>query len=203
MWLRRFRSGFRLMPRAGRGEFFRINLSRQYRPYVASVRPALVLGCWLLFGGILWGLGHAGLAVWDSWNIQSELDRVQQQDGQLIAEAQQEGIDVSDTVLKRFPAEVTLANYLLEKRTVSWTAFLAGLEEAVPERLAINGIRLDPASSIVHLTGVASSLDDVTALTVGLQHQSLFKDPVLAQHRVEPNGLVEFDVMLRYQRGGA
>lgn len=203
MRLRRPFSRIKVTPRAERGEFFRVNLSRRHRPYLAPVRLALVIGCWFLFGGIFWDLGHAVIAVRDSWNIRSELERVQQQDQQLIAEVQQEGIDVSDAVLKQLPAEVALANYLLEKRTVSWTAFLAGIEDAVPERLAISGIRLDAGSSIVHLTGIALSLDDVTALTVSLQHQALFKDPVLAQHRVEASGLVEFDVTLRYQRGGA
>jgi hypothetical protein len=131
--------------------------------------------------------------------IQAELERLRQQDQQLIAEVQQEGLDLSDAMLKQLPAEVELANRLLEKRIFSWTAFLTGLEEALPSRLAISSVRLEAGSSIVHLTGTAGRLEDITTLTLGLQDHALFKDPVLARHRVDANGLVEFDVTLKYQ----
>lgn len=55
---------------------------------------------------------------------------------------------------------------------------------------------------MVHMTGAAASLEDITAFTVGLEEHPLFKDPVLAQHRSGPSGLVEFDVTLRYRREG-
>ena len=134
--------------------------------------------------------------------IQAELDRVRQQDLDLIAEARHEGIDLSELALKRLPSEVELANQLLEKRTFSWTQFLTELEQAIPPRLALSSVRLDQAGTMVRLTGTAMSLEDITTFTVGLQDHATFKDPILAQHRVVPNGLVEFDVTLQYRRGG-
>jgi Tfp pilus assembly protein PilN len=120
----------------------------------------------------------------------------------VIAEARQEGIDLSDAVLQRLPAEVGLANQLIEKRAFSWTKFLTGLEQAIPPRLVLSSVRLEQGGTMVHLLGSAVSLEDITAFTVGLQDHPTFKDPVLAQHRVGTNGLVEFDVTLRYSQAG-
>jgi len=69
----------------------------------------------------------------------------------------------------------------------------------IPPRVAIESVRLDPSSAIIHLTGSAVSLEDVTALAVKLQDHQTFRDPVLGQHRTGPTGLVEFDLMLRYR----
>jgi len=183
-------------------ESFHINLSSRYRPYVRPLRLLLMLGCVLISFAILWNAGQAALEYWTSLSIQAELDRLRLQDQQLLAEATQEGIDLSEGALQRLPAEVALANQLLEKRTFSWTKFLTGLEQAIPPRLALSSVRLDPAGTIVHLTGTAMNLEDITAFTVGLQDHPLFKDPVLAQHRADANGLVEFDISLRYLREG-
>lgn len=187
----------------GTRDHFHINLSSRYRPYVAPLRMLLVGSCVLLMLGILWNGGQAVLGYQESLSIAAELDRVRQQDNQLVAEARQEGIDLSEGALQRLPAEVALANQLLEKRTFSWTKFLSGLEQAIPPRLALSSVRLDTGGTTVHLTGTAMSLEDITAFTVGLQDHPTFKDPVLAQHRVGANGLVEFDVTLRYRREGA
>lgn len=186
----------------GRGEYFHLNLSSRYRWYLAPLRLVLVGACGLLLAGILWNIGQAVVTYRESWQIAAELERVRQQDHQLVAEAAEEGIDLSDAALRQLPAEVALANQLLEKRTFSWTTFLSGLEQAIPPRLALSSVRLDPGGSTVHLTGTAMSLEDITAFTVGLQDHPKFKDPVLAQHRAEGNGLVGFDVTVRYRREG-
>lgn len=186
----------------GSHDHFHINLSSRYRPVIAPLRMLLVGSCAMLMLGILWNCGQAVLGYQESWTIAAELDRARQQDDQLVAEARQEGIDLSEGALQRLPAEVALANQLLEKRTFSWTKFLTGLEQAIPPRLALSSVRLDAGGATVHLTGTAVSLEDITAFTVGLQDHPTFKDPVLAQHRVGMNGLVEFDVTLRYRREG-
>jgi Tfp pilus assembly protein PilN len=152
---------------------------------------------------MLWSVVQAVLGYQELSRISIELERVQQQDQQLVAEAAQEGIDLSERAMKQLPAEVALANQLLEKRAFSWTVFLAGLEQALPPHLALTSVRLDSGGSLVHLTGSAASLEDLTAFTVGLQEHPKFKDPVLAQHRVGPGGFVEFDVTVRYRREGA
>ncbi len=81
---------------------------------------------------------------------------------------------------------------------------LAGfeLEQAIPARLALSSVQFDAGGAVVHLTGTAMSLEDITAFTVGLQDHPMFKDPVLAQHRAGANGLVEFNVTLRYRQIG-
>ncbi len=187
----------------GTHDHFHINLSSRYRPSLAPLRVVLVGCCVVLLLGILWNCGQAVLGYQASWAISAELDRVRQQDDQLVVEARQEGIDLSEGALQRLPTEVALANQLLEKRTFSWTKFLTGLEQAIPPRLALSSVRLDAGGTSVHLTGTAMSLEDITAFTVGLQDHPTFKDPVLAQHRMGTNGLVEFDVTLRYRREGA
>ena len=187
----------------GAHDYFHINLSSRCRPAIAPVRTALVGSCAALLLGIFWNSGQAILEYQSAWTISAELDRVRQQDEQLVVEARQEGIDLSEGALQRLSTEVALANQLLEKRMFSWTKFLTGLEQAIPSRLALSSVRLDTGGTMVHLTGTAMSLEDITAFMVGLQDHPLFKDPVLAQHRVGVNGLVDFDVTIRYRREGA
>ncbi|MBH0201006.1 MAG: PilN domain-containing protein [Nitrospira sp.] len=186
----------------GAEDQFRINLSRRYRPAIVPLRVLLISMCILLVIGICWNVWQATLAHQESLTIQAELDRVRQQDLDLIADARHEGIDLSEAALKRLPAEVELANQLLGKRMFSWTQFLTELEQAIPPRLALSSVRLDQAGTIVRLTGTAVALEDITVFTVGLQDHATFKDPILAQHRVGPTGLVEFDVTVQYRREG-
>lgn len=192
----------RIFPRRTGAQHFHINLSSGFRPYLAPARLALAGLCALLTLGIVWDCGQAVIGYQDARSLRVELERVRQQDQQLLAESAQEGIDLSEAAVRQLPTEVALANQLLEKRMFSWTKFLSGLEQAIPPRLALSSVRLDVAGTSVHLTGTAVSLEDITAFTVGLQDHPTFKDPVLAQHRIGSNGLVEFDVTLRYQGEG-
>lgn len=181
---------------------FHINLSNRYRPAAAPLRTVLVVTCGVLLLGILWSLGQAALGYREARTIEAELNRVRQLDVQLVAEAREEGIDLSEEALKDLSVEVNLANQLLEKRMFSWTKFLAGLEQVIPARLALSSVQFDAGGTVVHLTGTAMSLEDITAFTVSLQDHPIFKDPVLAQHRVGTNGLVEFNVTLHYRQTG-
>jgi Tfp pilus assembly protein PilN len=187
---------------SGADDRFQINLSRRYRPVVVPLRLLLIGTCILLVIGICWDLRQALLTYQESFTIQAELDRVRQQDRDLIATARHEGIDLSEEALKKLPFEVELANQLLDKRTFSWTKFLTELEQAIPSRLALSSVRLDQGGTMVRLTGTAASLEDITTFTIGLQDHATFKDPILAQHRVGANGLVEFDVTLQYRHQG-
>jgi len=138
----------------------------------------------------------------DWQDMQVRLDQVRMQDNQLLAHAQQEGTDLSESSLQKLQMEVHLANQLLTKRHFSWTQFLSALEAAIPQHVSIKSIRLDPGSAVVHMTGLAVTVEDVTALTVTLQDHAVFRDSVLGQHRVGPDGLVEFDLTLRYRQPG-
>lgn len=181
---------------------FHMNLSTRYRPATALLRKLLVVMCAILLLGIFWSLGQAALGYREARIIEAELDRIRQLDVQLVADAREEGIDLSEGALQGLSAEVALANQLLEKQTFSWTKFLAGLEQVIPARLALSSVQCDAGGAVVRLTGTAMSLEDITAFTVSLQDHPLFKDPVLAQHRTGANGLVEFNVTLRYQQAG-
>jgi Tfp pilus assembly protein PilN len=189
--------------KSGGDEHFRINLCRRYRSAVAPLRLLLMGICVILTSAILWNLAQAMVMYQECRMIETELDRVRQQDLHLIAEARREGVDLSEHALSRLSFEVELANQLIEKRLFSWTKFLTELEQAVPPRLALSSVRLDQAGTAVRLIGTAMSLEDITAFTVGLQNHATFKDPVLAQHRAGSNGLVEFDVTVQYRRDGA
>lgn len=186
----------------GGARYFHIELSSRYRWYVAPTRLVLVALSGIVGVAILWSVTQTVMTMRDRHDMQARLDHVRMQDHQLLAEAQQEGIDLSGPSLQMLPAEVSLANQLLTKRHFSWTQFLSALEAAIPRRVSIKSISLDPGSTIVHMTGLAVTVEDVTALTVTLQDHAVFRDPVLGQHRVGSDGLVEFDLTLRYRQPG-
>ena len=178
---------------------FILNLSGRYRWYIGPARALLILLSALLCLLMVWDLRQA-------WNIREEsavmagaLARVQEEDRELLAKVRRDGMDLSDAAIQLLPKEVAFANQLIAKRGFSWTRFLGELEQSIPPRIAVNSIRLDPSNSVVHLTGSALNLEDVTALTVMFQDHARFKDPVLGQHRDAGNGLVEFDLSLRYK----
>ena len=186
----------------GGARFFHIDLSSRYRWYIAPIRLVLVALSGIVGVSILWSVTQTVMTMRDRQDMQARLDHVHMQDHQLLAAAQQESIDLSGPSLQQLPAEVSLANQLLTKRHFSWTQFLSALEAAIPQHVSIKSIRLDPGSAVVHMTGLAVTVEDVTALTVTLQDHAVFRDPVLGQHRVGPNGLVEFDLTLRYRQPG-
>ena len=192
-FLRRFTGG---------ANFFHIELSSRYRWYVAPTRLALVALSGIVGVSILWSVAQTVMTMRDRQDMQARLDHVRMQDQQLLAEAQQENIDLSGPSSQQLPVEVSLANQLLTKRNFSWTQFLSALEAAIPQHVSIKSIRLDPGSAVVHMTGLAVKVEDVTAMTVTLQDHAIFRDPVLGQHRVGPDGLVEFDLTIRYRQPG-
>jgi Tfp pilus assembly protein PilN len=186
----------------GGARYFHIELSSRYRWYVAPARLALVALSGIIGVAIIWSVIQAVMIMRDRQVMQAGLDQIRMQDGQLLVQAQQEGVDLSESSLQQLPTEVSLANQLLTKRHFSWTQFLSTLEAAIPQHVSIKSIRLDPGSAVVHMTGLAVTVEDVTALTVTLQDHAVFRDPVLGQHRVGPDGLVEFDLTLRYRQPG-
>ncbi len=140
------------------------------------------------------------MLVWqDVQSIEMALNQVLERDRALMKEAQQVGIDLSEAAVQLLPKEIEFANQLIEKRAFSWTRFLTELEQAIPPRIAVNSIRLDPSNATIMLTGSARTLEDVTTLTVTFEDHPKFKEPVLGQHRDAGNGLVEFDLSFRYR----
>lgn len=182
-------------------ELFAINLSSRFRWYLAPARAALgiaalVLGLMIVRTSLEAWRMHEEIAL-----LQSAVDKVLAQDRQVIAAALKEGVGLSESSLQRLTSEIAFANQLIDKRSFSWTRFLTELEEAIPEKLSVISIRLEPGTSQVHLTGSAHSFEDVTAFMLGIERHPTFKHPVLGQHRDAGNGFVEFDLQLQY-RGG-
>ena len=184
---------------SARSGAFAINLSSRYRWYLAPARLVIMLLAGAIGLAMLWDISQAWLVWQDVQSMESALNQVQDRDRDLLKEAQQEGLDLSEAALQVLPKEIEFANHLIEKRSFSWTRFLTELERAIPQRIAVNSIRLDPANATIMLTGSARALEDVTTLTVTFQDHPQFKEPVLGQHRVMASGLVEFDLSLRYR----
>ena len=178
---------------------FAINLSSRYRWYLAPARVVSMLLAGAIGVAMLWDISRVWLAWQEVESMESALHQVQDRDRELLNDAQQEGIDLSEAALLVLPKEIEFANQLIEKRSFSWTKFLTELERAIPQRIAVNSIRLDPANSTIMLTGSARALEDVTTLTVTFQDHPQFKEPVLGQHRDTGNGLVEFDLSIKYR----
>ena len=183
----------------GGNTYFHVELGSHHRAYVAPARMLLQLAVLGLGLCVSWSAVQTWRTFYDLQELQARVDQVRQEDQQLIKEAQAEGLDLSDAALRQLPAEVSLANQLLAKRNFSWTQFLSGLEEVIPSRVSIKGVRLDSASAVIHMTGAAVSVEDVTALTLKLQSHPVFHDPVLGQHHLGQDGLVEFDLKLKYR----
>ncbi len=198
IWLRSIlRWPLRLTGQTGR-DVFRLNLSSQARYYIGHARTALLALSGALILTLVWETAHIMFVTWEAREIQAALARVHAQDKQLVEEARAKGIDLSEHMMQQLPGEVALANQIIEKRSFSWTRFLSELEQAIPTHVAISSIRLDPGRLVIHLTGTAVSLEDVTTFTVALQDHPTFKNPVLGQHRDAGNGTVEFDLTLHY-----
>ena len=185
--------------RTGGATYFHIDLASRRRPYVAPARVVLRATAFGLALWVSWTAAQTWMAFQDLREMQARLEQARKEDLQLLKEAQAEGLDLSEAALRHLPAEVSLANQLLAKRNFSWTHFLSGLEEAIPPRVSIKGVRLDAASAVIHMTGAAATVEDVTALALKLQSHPVFHDPVLGQHHLGNYGLVEFDLKLKYR----
>ncbi|HET9867023.1 MAG TPA: PilN domain-containing protein [Nitrospira sp.] len=183
----------------GGTKYFHLELASRHRPYLAPLRVLLKATTLGLIVCVCWSTAEALLAFQGLHETEARLNQARAQDQQLIDEARAAGIDLSEAALRQLPGEVALANQLLTKRNFSWTQFLSGLEEAIPPRVSIKSVRLDPASALIHMTGAAVTVEDVTGFTLKLQSHPVFHDPVLGQHHLGGDGLVEFDLMLKYR----
>ena len=140
---------------SARSGMFAINLSSRYRWYLAPARLVIMVLAGAIGVFMLWDISQAWLVWQDVQSRESALNQVQERDRELLKEAQQEGLDLSDAALQVLPKEIEFANHLIEKRSFSWTKFLTELERAIPQRIAVNSIRLDPANATIMLTGSA------------------------------------------------
>ena len=98
---------------------FAINLSSRYRWYLAPARLVIMLLAGAIGAAILWDISRAWLVWQDVQSMESALNQVQDRDRELLKDAQQQGIDLSEAALLVLPKEIEFANQLIEKRSFS------------------------------------------------------------------------------------
>lgn len=81
-------------------------------------------------------------------------------------------------------AEVTLANSLPASQAFSWTQFLTDLEETLPSGVLLATVSVDFHTTVITLTGNASTLALLTDLITALERHPAFREVVLSQHRL-------------------
>ncbi len=177
----------------------RVNLSSYTRPAVPVLRSVLMVVALFLAGCIVWDLVELWSVVGEVQELSRSTARLQEQDRRVLAEGVQDGWDLAPAANKLLPSEVSFVNRLVEKRTFSWTQFLSELEQTVPSGIGVQSIRLDPNSALIQLAGVAQTFEDVTAFLTILEDHAQFSEPVLKQHHDRDDGLVEFNLTLRYR----
>lgn len=165
-------------------------------PWVLWVRIAQ----WGLSLTIMGLLGLTGWAWWESRSLEEQAaqyeeaaTREQALTQQVVTEAKQAGLDLSEKQLTTLGREVAFADQLLKKRTFSWTRFLGDLEGALPPRISISSVTLNFKDSRITLNGTAKTFRDVTVLVDGLERHAAFDNVVLTNHRVKEAKLAEED----------
>lgn len=178
---------------------FRLNVSA----YAAPSSGALRWVCMTLAGLLLLAIVGDGIELYGLSGEVAQLEQfvahLHEQDEQIVAGASGEGVNLAESANAKLPTEVTFVNRLVEKRAFSWTRFLSELESAVPAGVGVGSVKLDPAGSVVHLSGTAGSFEAVTSFVGSLEEHPSFHEPVLQQHRDREDGQVEFTVTLFYR----
>ena len=178
---------------------FQINLSTHPGRYVGVMHAGLGLLSLLFLALIVWDWQQAQIIREQGRKVEQATARVREQDQQLQAQAKTDMMDLSDAVLQRLPRDVAFANQLIARRVFSWTHFLHDLEEAVPDGIAIQNIKVDVKASSIAMGGAANGLKELTALIIGLEDHPAFQHAVLRQHRSLDSGLVEFGLTVHYK----
>jgi Tfp pilus assembly protein PilN len=166
--------------------------------YGSALRLGLMLLSLVLLGLLAWDFQRLQDLQSQTESAERSLIQARDYDKRVQTEARAAGMDLSDAALEHMARDVTFANQLIAKRTFSWTHFLTDLEQAIPPRIAINSVKLDTNESSIALNGLAVSLKDLAALIMSLLDHPSFQDPVLKQHNVLDNTLVEFNLTVRY-----
>ncbi len=102
---------------------------------------------------------------------------------------------------ERLVADVEFANEILKKDGFRWTLLLDRLEDVVPERVNIQGIRPNYREGSFSLTGNARSVNDLRTFLDNLSGSPDFNDVyLLRQARQESNyggSLVSFSLVVK------
>lgn len=178
---------------------FHLNVSAYAAPSAGALRWACMALAGLLLMAILSdGLELYGLSA-EVAQLEQFVAHLHEQDDEILASASGDGVNLAEAANAKLATEVTFVNRLVEKRAFSWTRFLSELESAVPAGVGVSSVKLDPAGSVVHLSGTAGSFEAVTAFVGLLEEHQSFQQPLLQQHRDREGGQVEFTVTLVYR----
>jgi len=105
--------------------------------------------------------------------------------------------------------EIAAVNLLIQKKTFSWSMFLADLERHVSKDISVRRIQPDAKGDAVVLEGVARSLPVLTAFVNQMQESESFTEVFLLDQKREeaeiddPEATVRsFSIRFRYVAGG-
>lgn len=98
-------------------------------------------------------------------------------------QSEREGFDVSPARLQALRQEVTLANQVIQHQRFSWTQLLEDLEQTTPRQLSMESIVLNKDGTSLVLSGVAMTLEDLTAFVDQLKTHPAFHRVEIASHK--------------------
>jgi len=151
----------------------RLTINLATRRYINLPRlNAVLVACFVLVGGLLL------FKVREIAYKQSELAQIRS----LSAAADRrpgEGPAVGEAQLKELATQTSLANALIDKKSVNWLYILDSLEEVVPEGVAISQIDPGKRNEPLKLAGLARSFANVRALMENLEQNKKFSEVFL------------------------
>lgn len=107
---------------------------------------------------------------------------------------------LSTTEMMRFDARVRLYNHIIEGANFSWSGLLFELEQAIPDRVALDEIQPDFGVGGVSLVGTARTMEDVLDCVQRLKEREVFHQVYLLNHQAnEKESTVRFTISLRYR----
>jgi len=105
--------------------------------------------------------------------------------------------------------EIAAVNLLIQKKRLSWSAFLADLERHVSQDISIRRVQPDAKGSLILLDGVARSLPALTAFVNQMQGSETFSEVFLLDQKREESeiddveaAVTSFSIRFRYVAGG-
>jgi hypothetical protein len=93
--------------------------------------------------------------------------------------------------MKMLHGNVSEANYLIDRRTFSWTAFLSIIERTLPLNVRLVEVKPKPEKNVMHvdITVNYKTLDDLMALVDAMEKTDLFRDVTPSARNPTDDGL--------------
>lgn len=98
---------------------------------------------------------------------------------------------------KDIERNMEVINGYVEKKVFSWTGLLSELEENLPDRVYLLQVSPDFEKSVVNITGMAKSMDDVL-MTVNRMESGNFGTVLLTRHSKNKDKSFVFNISAQY-----